>query len=483
MGLRLDVDADLETEGKQDMDDIDPERLNVNDITLIGNVVENSILVTQQHSYTALYKGQDNIPVDIQYGEFYVQANAKVNEFEGETLYSSELATDNTGYVIAPQNPYMDIYMDSEYLLLNVDSGTATYEWSGNMTSIDISSSKFIKYTLELENATTEKIQAQYGNKKDADTMSMPSLVLAIPEIITDPIPSLRYVSQSTLRLLETATEEIIEYVTPYIDEYGEISNKDDATEIRNNIVTILDKLEEDVINEYGIDDEFNYENIIFNIEYIIEEMDYVLNSTRYWGDDFVNAILDNVSALNLLQNDFSLLRITPNARYQPYFTWYVEYIEGACDLNYTYTDVDGEYLCVHNTTGSTHTPHSEGDRVEDNYLESNFDFNRVVFSNLEVLGDEYRQSIEWEFAGALQPGMKVVVETNLVVGSRIAGIDENYQESVNFRYYGLTYGGFTPYLDEDSITRGVSAITDTIDADTDGNTSEWAMTMNQSAP
>ncbi len=191
-GFRLSVDADPDTDGEQEMDEIDPERQNIN--PLPENVQQNAAyaeIVTSSASETA---NMTTLHVN-----FFALCFARYDDMK---YYCITEDGGRLGVYIDPELPYMGFKMEMGYFSGSYIKG---YKWelSNNSLIIDPDTSKMMKYRGTVENLNSAQlIDRGYEDPNGTyteDTMTNPNVSVVLPYIQALEKDALEYVPYDSL--------------------------------------------------------------------------------------------------------------------------------------------------------------------------------------------------------------------------------------------------------------------------------------------
>ncbi len=188
-GFRLAVDADPDTEDvKEEMDDVDPSRLNVNEIP--DNVKKNCAFVQ-----AATLSGDPMLAI---HSNYFAQCITRYDD----TKYSGLGERGRAGIYVDPELPYLGFRMEMGYY---TGSGINGYRWNVGSAAIlvDPSASKVMKYRTYLVNYSNAQLE-QKGyldpkGKNEEDTITDPNMSIVLP-YIQNLQNNLAYVPYSSLQ-------------------------------------------------------------------------------------------------------------------------------------------------------------------------------------------------------------------------------------------------------------------------------------------
>ena len=198
-GFRLAVDADPDTDGSQEMDDVDPMRLNVEEVA--EDVKRNCAYVQAATS--------SGDPTVVIHSNYFVQCLTRYDDLK----YLEMGKRARAGIYVDPELPYFGFRMEMSYF---GGSGITSYHWRKNEGGliIDPSTSKMMKYRVTAVNYSVEQLdQKKYtwpvrtetdseGNIvqkeiKEEDTLTDPNISVVVPYIQN--LKDLTYVPYSSL--------------------------------------------------------------------------------------------------------------------------------------------------------------------------------------------------------------------------------------------------------------------------------------------
>lgn len=167
-GFRLDVDADLKKEGKQEINEVDPptgmlkEGLHGEQFT--PSLLENSVRIIMETDMME-QRGKN------QFLNYFVYPY---------TVQSSELDQQQdikyrAGYEIVAELPYMDLFEETKYLGKNGKK----YTWTSN-NIYDLDYSSIVKHKVALLNTSTSLLQ-KYGKEGEEDILTNPNITIGLP--------------------------------------------------------------------------------------------------------------------------------------------------------------------------------------------------------------------------------------------------------------------------------------------------------------
>ncbi len=174
-GFRLDIDADENTEGIQEVSEVDPVLDYANE-ALHGeefnqNVIDNSIKLKLR---TSLIENQ----IHTHYMNFYTSVWAKYSDEHYDKVYDKSY---RSGYEVVVENPYMDLYEETHYL----KNKFGIFVWDEDLT-IKLSTSKVLRHEVRLYNVEQATIDTISTTGELEDTLSNPTISVGLP--IREPI-------------------------------------------------------------------------------------------------------------------------------------------------------------------------------------------------------------------------------------------------------------------------------------------------------
>ncbi len=179
-GFRLDIDADSETDGKQEMNEIDPKHDNVEELP--NNVVS-------KHDKDGIYTEDENIgnAAFVMMRQSHLEKTKQhVNHFVtgwtkyDDTQYCVDSERSRAGYYIAVELPVMEIDLTNQYFKNARVDDDIIFKWSDDIVIND--TSNMLKYTVELRNLSNEKIE-EAEIEREEDMATNPQIVVELPII------------------------------------------------------------------------------------------------------------------------------------------------------------------------------------------------------------------------------------------------------------------------------------------------------------
>ena len=182
-GFRLDIDADSDTDGKQEMNDVDPEHNNLD--PLPESVVSTA---NDQDEYDDENK-IGNAAFVMMTASHLSETRRHVNHFAtgwakyDDTQLCADSERSRAGYYIAKELPVMEIDMKNQYFMVsrNKDTNDIEFGWSNDITINN--SSNMLKYSIELKNLDNEEIAKTDVGEVEEDYASNPQVVALLPVI------------------------------------------------------------------------------------------------------------------------------------------------------------------------------------------------------------------------------------------------------------------------------------------------------------
>ena len=163
VGFRLDVDADGNTDnGKQEMDDVDEERLNKEEP--VENVLANTAYVKLR---TAQYGEDDGIN---KHTNHFITAFPKYDD----TKYAQISDRARGGFYVDPEVPVVDLSIQALYFSGSKPTG---YQWKDNII-VDSETSNMLKYKVGYESISNQKDQDIIP-----DNATNPGIAVAVPYV------------------------------------------------------------------------------------------------------------------------------------------------------------------------------------------------------------------------------------------------------------------------------------------------------------
>ncbi|MCU6761032.1 Serine-aspartate repeat-containing protein D precursor [uncultured Roseburia sp.] len=162
-GFRMDIDADGDdSNGKQEMDDIDPERLNR--VEAEQNVRDNCAFIELQ---TAPKNDDDGVN---KHTNHFAAAFPQYDDYK----FSQTSERARAGFYVDPEVPVVDLTIDTLYFGGSIQKG---YQWDSNVI-VDTGISKVLKYKVGYESISKEK-----DPNITQDNVTNPSIAVAVPYV------------------------------------------------------------------------------------------------------------------------------------------------------------------------------------------------------------------------------------------------------------------------------------------------------------
>lgn len=167
-GFRLDVDADPQKEGKQEINEIDPPRgilkEGLHGEKFSSNLSDNSVRIVMETDMME-QRGKNQFlnyfvyPYTIQSSQVDQQQDVKYR----------------AGYEVVAELPYMDLFEETKYLGKNGKK----YTWTSN-NIYDLDYSAIVKHKVALLNTSTSLLE-QYGKEGEEDVLTNPNITIGLP--------------------------------------------------------------------------------------------------------------------------------------------------------------------------------------------------------------------------------------------------------------------------------------------------------------
>lgn len=186
-GFRLDIDADPYTVGKQEADEVDPDRLNTGwqfeldeetgepatDADGNRTLEYESPMYDEMLANTAGVIGNATSLTTLHLNHFVI-ASARYDD----TKYLNSDAC-RVGFYRDPEHPYLKLDMEQYYF----NGGSRTqYEWQSGLVQVSTGNSLMMKYKITLTNLSNEQL-AELGINAEADSCTNPDISAMLPFI------------------------------------------------------------------------------------------------------------------------------------------------------------------------------------------------------------------------------------------------------------------------------------------------------------
>ena len=168
-GFRLSVDADPNTTGKQEMDEIDPKRENTKELP--DSVKDNAAYIRLSSAHT-----------DGSGKRLHLNNFATGWSRYDDSQYGATSAAARAGYYVNAELPYMQVDLKPYYFhRYQKEDKTYGFEWSDTDMLIKQNFSTMLKYKASIHNLTDAEIEAAGFKDETQDNLSKPQISTVLP--------------------------------------------------------------------------------------------------------------------------------------------------------------------------------------------------------------------------------------------------------------------------------------------------------------
>ncbi len=168
-GFRLSVDADPNTDGIQEMDEVDPKRDNINELP-------------QSIKDNAAYVRLSSAHMDGSGKRLHLNNFATGWSRYDDSQYSATSSAARAGYYVNAELPYMQVDLEPYYFhRYQKEDKTYGFEWSDTDMLIKQNFSTMLKYKASIHNLTDAEIEAAGFKDETQDNLSKPQISTVLP--------------------------------------------------------------------------------------------------------------------------------------------------------------------------------------------------------------------------------------------------------------------------------------------------------------